>query len=311
MVSVLGEIQHSLFLSTRHFKANGEIGPRRESGRNPFVPLFSWQGILPFKFQVPIGDPLLYSNELHTLLLESSSFKKSLCPVVMPKLNEELSPDDRINDYRRLIQFAADVTGQQSLTISLHPKDLWTMSALEKNTKVQILPARVKAEKPESLLDSLNRLKNAPLVISDYYGAHIFRANAFFGTPVVVNQETALHSAIDRNFMEYLSAFEDERNNPTKRIELSKLIVGQSHKKTPQELAEILFPYRSRPVTRVIVGSYKKGRIGLVRLRRLAELFRKARARIRAKLGSESQIRLEATSGSSNLQVDSKARKVE
>lgn len=272
----MGEIQHSLFISTHHFEASGKIGPRRKTGAW-FLPFFSWNNLLPFPNQIPIGDPEYYRLLLPKALDEMPSVflaEKYKLPMVMPKLNEELSVEERLRDYVRLTKFASDQTGSREFQVRLHPKDLGLLKPLRDLLRAEYSLFTPQDSAYSGMSAHLQVLGNASVIVSDYFGAHAFRANAFFQTHVLVNSETAFHSAIHPGVQELFEEFQKLPLESAERVLISKELLGIPQVKGPDELSELLFRPTWGPSTRrLLVAGYRTTRRWQVKLRRIRKLF--------------------------------------
>lgn len=266
---ILGEVQHSFFLSNHHFNHAGRIGPPREAGQHRLVPLYSWSDLIPFTHQIPIGDPLLYDEVTVGLLSNSIDQDKNLGPVlVMPKLNEELSFVEREYSYTKLVGVAKELSRESTIHLSVHPRDFKLAQMVRANTGVQLTERSLETDPVRLNQLAVNEMASASLMVSDYFGAHVFRASALFGTPVAVSPRTALHRAIHPNLREILKAFLDLDVSSPERQEISRVLLGWEHRRNPEELCEILFrPSMSPTLKRIFVASYKNSRRIGVRLR--------------------------------------------
>lgn len=258
---IMGEVQHSFFVSTHHFDVSGRIGPPRSSGRNPLVPLFSWNNILKFRFQIPIGDPLQYSDGFEQIKHDGRS--PGATPediLIMPKKNDELAPLDRLADYSRLIEFAKQFSESGRLVLSLHPADADLQDQLHKTFDFLILPER--SQEAPSLSTQLMRLSRAKMIVSDYLGAHVIRANAYFGAQIVIPSSSSLPKAVDPHLRPYLEELANNSSlNSAEVRSISQILVGTKHKKSAEELREILYrPDQNEMVRKFRIGVYKKGR---------------------------------------------------
>ena len=266
---ILGEIQHSLFLSTHHFSATHVIGPPRASG-SPFVPLFSWNALLPFRHQTPIGDPLLYDPTVRELISMATPIlgTRAKRVLVMPKLNDELDAPDRLSDYVDLVDLAKDLLQTKAIDISLHPRDLELAAQVQKITGLESPAPSKTLGAIERNHESMKQLANASALVSDYFGAHVFRAGAFFGVPVVINGEKAYHRAIHPAIRPLLQEFLMAERESDTRMHISELMLGVNYRRNPEELGDILTRPKLGPLRKkVLIAGYKSSRRAGVRLR--------------------------------------------
>lgn len=262
---VLGELQHSLFVSRNHFDSRGEIGPPRKTGAMGF-PFFSWNALIPFKNQVPIGDPLIYDPQIQRAQL-NENHQDDRIPLVMPKFNEELSTDERLDNYRQLIRSAAEYSSSQ-VRVSLHPGDAELEDQLARDASVVISP---KSEKSltayERLSFSMTQIAQSSLLVSDYFAAHVFRATYFFEIPVRVIELTH-QIPWSPKVKELIEDFQSTPEDSKARLEIARIILGTGLKKGAPELRNLLYrECLSLPSRKAIVSAYKSSRRVGVRIR--------------------------------------------
>lgn len=247
------------------------------------MPLFAWNTILKFHFQIPIGDPLMYSDEFEQLTSTDRSknfeHKKVL---IMPKKNDELDQADRLSDYARLIEFAKEFAPSQSLTLSLHPAERHLQEWLCNSYGLLNGWASIDKDRgSEAPTTQLTRLAGAAVIVSDYIGAHAIRANAYFGAEIVLPENFRLPKAVDANLRPYLHDLVEPSINSIDRTSVSQLLVGARHKRSGEELKHILFKLELPKTTRkVYVALYKKGRRAKVWLRQSSWFGKSTFARI-------------------------------
>lgn len=264
---IMGEVQHSLFVSTHFFTQDGRVGPPRPQGRG-FIPLLSWQKLLPFRFQIPIGDPIAYWPVLAQISEVTSSQDSAGIPLVMPKLNDELDTSTRIAQYLDLVSIAREVSESDSVRISLHPRDASLYAELEKRTNnTLIFDSKISSGPLEALETSLRLMAESSMVVSDYFAAHVFRASALFHKPIHV-PSLALNYPISPEMKALFKDFLLASPNNDLQAEISRIILGNNYKRDVEELNEILFrPQWPKQLTRIFVSGYKLTRRSLVRVR--------------------------------------------
>lgn len=271
---ILGEVQHSFFVSNHHFDSSGEIGPPRTSGKSWLAPLFSWNGVLPFHHQIPIGDPLIYSDLISDSIAEEAGGRtvayKDHRVLVMPKMNQELSPDERVHDYLKLIAWAKEIRPSSVPWIQLHPLDLHLEKKLEGAAMVlkqseRGAPHRNPADHSIARTMQMSRFD---LLVSDYIGAHVIRANGLFGTAIAIHSAEHRLRPIHPSMRSYYQELSDPGIDPTEARKISSLLLGFAQKREPDELAELLFhPALGKSIKRIWVAGYQKKRRILVRVR--------------------------------------------
>lgn len=266
--AILGEVQHSLFLSTHHFDSAGIIGPPRKCGREG-IPFFSWNSILPFPRQIPIGDPAIYlPNSPLVARGAGAASAKPRRTIVMPKFNEELSLSRRLQDYAQLIETACSFFDNSSIVLAIHPSDGCGYQAIRPHAEsrgVQLLERR-RGGSGSGISWELNNFFPESNLVSDYPGAHVFRGQLCgsglvkFLLPAEVKK--AYHP-IMRNVLEDFSTATHKD-----RLEISAHILGLTHRRSPEELKDILYGQHPDSFkTRIWVAAYKRRRSLLVHLR--------------------------------------------
>lgn len=264
---IMGEVQHSLFVSTHFFTQDGTVGPPRPQGRG-FIPLLSWQQILPFRFQIPIGDPITYWSVPSDISRGRNDQTSAEIPLVMPKLNDELDEETRVSHYLDLVSIAGEVSGSNAVRILLHPRDANLYPELEKRTYNNLIFSSRSSSGPlEALETSLRQMSESSMVVSDYFAAHVFRASALFQTPIHV-PSFALDYPIYPTMRELFRTFSLASPDHELQAEISRKILGYEYRRDLEELNEILFrPAWPKHLTRIFVSGYKLTRRSLVRVR--------------------------------------------
>ncbi len=267
---IWGEVQHSLFLNTRYFTAAGKLGPPREQLQK-FPRLLSWQKLLPFPYQVPIGDPLLYSAVRNgspqdsPLQLASKEFA-----VFMPKLNDEVPVIDRTVEYQRTLREAIERVAPLPVVLALHPREYEHREAILRqiggDAEVVWAPERYPGG---SIAWSQQLIQQAKLVVSDYFGAHVFRSTALFRTPTLLLGASlfnpGFHPVMANLARDFLEAMGDTEAQQV----IAKRALGSEYQRSPQELADILgFVGTRRLMGRPVRVLYQRVRRARVRLRR-------------------------------------------
>lgn len=266
----MGEVQHSFFVSTHHFDVNGKIGPPRSSGKNPLVPLFSWNEILGFKHQRAIGDPLMYSPTLRQYDWSASQPRTPAGSVlVMPKKNNEETYSARVNSYKKLISFARVVAPREELLLSLHPSDRdiqeQLCQSLDFLKSFKPLMAATNYAPGEGTVEQLSR---ARLIVSDYFGAHLIRANAYFGAEYSLPANYGMPVATDKNLRPILEELLRLPSGCPVAQEMCRELVGVPNKMSVEELTNTLYrPEEPQLTKRIVIAGYQKWRRTKVHLR--------------------------------------------
>jgi hypothetical protein len=272
-VPIWGEIQHALFLHTRYFRADGRLGPPREQLQR-FPRLLSWQTLLPFPHQIPIGDPLLYAKRLgvsDTKLADGFPGPGDY-GVLMPKLNDEVPLDERRKHYLTGAREAVEQSGTERLLIALHPREKSHRDFFEE--ALSDLAEVVWAEDgylggatawSQALVAGSSRL------FSDYFGAHVFRASWFFERPVSIVGDFPINPATNTTMVEYLRGFLDANDDMATQRSVAHAVLGVEYRREPGELADILGftgwrKVAGRPI-RVVYQRLRRARVARQRRR--------------------------------------------
>lgn len=239
---VWGEIQHSLFLNTHYFSADGRLGPPREQLQR-FPRLLSWQNLLPFPYQIPIGDPLLYQQEGKGISLSAEMTIPGLrgdYAVFMPKLNDEVPLPERLSHYVTGARLALEQSGSQPLVIALHPRetqyDAEVDTALADIAPVLWAPADFPGG---SAAWSQNLVRHSKRVFSDYFGAHVFRASWIHDVPVGLVGDRVVNPATHPAMLDYLWGFLEAPSNLVTQREIAGVVLGASFVRSREELSDI------------------------------------------------------------------------
>ncbi len=283
---IWGEVQHSLFLNTRYFTADGRLGPPREQLQR-FPRLLSWQTLLPFPYQIPIGDPLLYAKQegLFSSYQRSSSDLTGDFAVFMPKLNDEVPAEERFRQYKAGLRKAIDRLPQLEVVVALHPREYENREAVvrELGNLAEVLWAPGDYQGGPTAW-SHHLIGQAQAVVSDYFGAHVFRAAGLLNTPVVLVGGSlfnpGFHPVMKNLTHEFLEASEDF---PTQQA-IAGVMLGLEFMRPKDELSHIL-GFRG---TKKVIG--RPVRVAYRRIRRV-KVSRRRRQEIRQGRERESRAR--------------------
>jgi hypothetical protein len=272
-VPIWGEVQHSLFLNTRYFSSDGRIGPPREQLQR-FPRLLSWNTLLPFPHQIPIGDPLLYANRDTGSDVGDLGVGRSgadTFSVFMPKLNNEVDRPDRIEHYVAGAREARERNTASRLFVALHPRERAHKDTME-NAELVWAPENFPGG---SVAWSQALIAQSDAVFSDYFGAHVFRASHFHNVRVELvgsgHFNPGFHPVMDATFRDFLDAHGDTSAQKT----ISEQLLGVEYLKTPEELADIAgFRGWKRIMGRPVRVGYQRVRRARVAKRRRATATR-------------------------------------
>jgi len=241
-VPIWGEIQHALFLNTRYFTADGRLGPPREQLQR-FPRLLSWQTLLPFPHQIPIGDPLLYAGGIggSDSQLADGSPQFADYAVFMPKLNDEVSLDKRRQRYVAGARDAADRSNASRLLIALHPREKSHRDFLEADLGDVGQIVWAGDDYPGGATAwSQTLIAGSSTLFSDYFGAHVFRASWFFERPVTIVGDSPINPATNAVMLPYLYGFLDADEQTADQKTIARALLGVEYRREPGELADIL-----------------------------------------------------------------------
>ena len=241
-VPIWGEIQHALFLNTRYFTADGRLGPPREQLQR-FPRLLSWQTLLPFPHQVPIGDPMLYF-EGHGSGGESApetSSQPSDYGLFMPKLNDEVALDVRRDHYVAGAREAAEKSDTGHLLVALHPRERAHREYLEGGLGAVADVVWADDDHPGGATAwSQALIAGSSKLFSDYFGAHVFRASWFFERSVTIVGDSPINPATHPTMVEYLQAFLAAQHSIADQRAIARTVLGVDYRREHNELANIL-----------------------------------------------------------------------
>jgi hypothetical protein len=241
---IWGEVQHSLFMNIYHFRESGPLGPPREQlGR--FPRLLSWQKILPFPHQLPIGIPLAYfldkNREQFALPAGYESLRDTNYVLVMPRMDKDITIDKRIAKYRALVEEGLSNDPGRHLVFALHPKDGDNKDLLEKEFgQYGEFVWRGKTDPITDLKASFALVQNASEMWSNYFGAHVFQAAAFFRAPTKLFGEGLFKDNYHENMTRYLRAFYDATGDIDTQAEVGSQVLGLEYLRSADELRDIL-----------------------------------------------------------------------
>ena len=272
-VPIWGEIQHALFLNTRYFSADGKVGPPREQLQR-FPRLLSWQTLLPFPHQIPIGDPMLYSTSVGSSPGELPQTGLPAAPfsVFMPKLNDEVPLPDRLERYLNGAREGIDMASPTHLVVALHPREARHKDSIARSFEgvAEVIWA------PDDYLGgpavwSHAVMRRSEMLVSDYFGAHVFRASAYFAKPIGLVGgnlfNPGFHPTMNSIMRDFLSAVSDQ----AEQIAVSERLLGVEFQRTRDELMDILgFVGWKRVAGRPVRVVYQRVRRAAVKRRRLA-----------------------------------------
>jgi len=241
-VPIWGEIQHALFLNTRYFTADGVVGPPREQLQR-FPRLLSWQKLLPFPFQVPIGDPLLYAEGLGGP--DDKAAEELLFPaeraIFMPKLNDEVPVDKRLANYLVGAREAAEKSDASHLLIALHPREKPHRDMLQSGLSEVAEVVWPEDDYPGGQTAwSQALMSGARRVFSDYFGAHVFRASWFFERAVTIVGDRPINPATHAQMVDYLQAFLQASDDTAAQRAIAGSVLGVEYRRDSRELADIM-----------------------------------------------------------------------
>jgi hypothetical protein len=241
-IPIWGEIQHALFLNTRYFTADGRLGPPREQLQR-FPRLLSWQTLLPFPHQIPIGDPLLYSGGIGTsdTYVAARATQPSDYAVFMPKLNDEVPLDERRQNYLAGAREAAHTSDAGRLFVALHPREKAHRAFLEEGLGGVAEVVWAEDDYPGGATAwSQALIARSSRLFSDYFGAHVFRASWFFQRPVSIVGDFPINPATNTTMVEYLRGFLDANDDMATQRSVAHAVLGVEYRREPGELADIL-----------------------------------------------------------------------
>ena len=241
---IWGEVQHSLYMNIYHFRESGPLGaPRDQLGR--FPRLLSWQKILPFPHQLPISIPVAYFLDTHREQFDLPAGYEHLrgkdFVLVMPRMDKDITIDKRLAKYRALIEEGLSEDPGRHLVFALHPKDAENKDLLEKEFgQYGEFVWRGKTDPVTDLTTSFALVQNANEMWSNYFGAHVFQAAAFFRAPTKLFGNGLFNPNYHENMTRYLHAFHDATGNIDAQAEVASRVLGLEYMRPLDELRDIL-----------------------------------------------------------------------
>lgn len=241
---IWGEVQHSLFMNTRYFSADDVLGPEREQLRR-FPRLLSWQTILPFPHQLPIGMPLGYFLRMHqdefVFPPGYENLRGEPFTLAMPRMDKDLSIEERVRRYRALVDGGKSSGDGVQVVIAPHPSEVKNRDVLEAEfSKDAIILWRGKADAIQETIWSFALMQHATELWSNYFGAHVFQAAAFFRTPTRIIGDSVFRPTYHPNINAHLHTFTEAEGDITTQAEVASNVLGLQHLKSPEELRHIL-----------------------------------------------------------------------
>lgn len=241
---IWGEVQHSLFMNIYHFRESGPLGPPREQlGR--FPRLLSWQKILPFPHQIPIGSPLGYFLAMHPGDFALPAGYEHLAGkdfvLIMPRMDKDITVDKRIAKYRALVDEGLAHDPGRHLVFALHPKDAANKDTLEKEFgHLGEFVWRGKTDPVTDLKASFALVQQASEMWSNYFGAHVFQAAAFFRAPTKLYGAGLFKDTYHDAMTHHLRAFFDASGDIDTQTEVGRQVLGLDYLRPPHELRDIV-----------------------------------------------------------------------
>jgi hypothetical protein len=269
---IWGEVQHSLFLNTRYFTADGQLGPPREQLQR-FPRLLSWQKLLPFPHQIPIGDPLLYRlpyADIPGKGVPLAGVAPGPFNVFMPKLNDEVDVPTRLTVYAAGAREAVEHSGKTPVYVAVHPRERALQVEVEKALNSIAHVVWAPDDYPGGPTTwSTQLMKQSQTVISDYFGAHVFRSVALFDTSVSLVGDSMLNPAVHPVMNSLLQEFFDAAGDFSTQYDIARKILGVDYERSREELSDILgFTGLKKFLGRPVRVVYQRIRRAKVRSRR-------------------------------------------
>ncbi len=229
---IWGELQHSLWLHEEKILENRPLLFKR---------IFTWNNLLNVKNTIPIGDPFIYLDSYPKCTTDKAKILNVILPSAkLHALRQKVTPSNiysELNHIEKIIGIAAKKFPGVQFQILLHPvlqNDDLLLSNIQK-FGLEVL-------NPKSHVQRLQLLKTMNLLISDYPGAHFFRA-------ITSNVQTELVNSSDLKidfdsmnfaFKSIVIRILSSKINSVEKREKAKAVMGVEFKKSPEELASIL-----------------------------------------------------------------------
>jgi hypothetical protein len=251
---IWGEVQHSLW-ETKNFRKH------RES--RLFPRLFTWNDIINFTNQVPIGDPYLYlKHELFSSEVElNQDIEKVL---VIPKFRRNLSFSERIKAYAHLLDETQINFPSVRKSVIFHGEE--DVSEIRKIMYLDPNLWRISDRRPQQTIREiklqLKTLVQAEVLITDYLGVHLMRRLAISGQESILFENWKSWRGVDPEINEFLEVLISPSANVNDKVQASRTLLGEDFLRDRQELCGILgFTGVKKIIGPIIVDFYHR-RVG-------------------------------------------------
>lgn len=166
---IWGEVQHSLWES---------INFRTWRESKAFPRLFTWNDLLRFPHERPIGDPYLYLALTKNYFLDQSLGQKRKSVAVVPKFRRRLNVMERIDKYIELMNYVRVAYPEHKKIIRLHPEENSLQSELSERFSFQDdwhFQSKVITKKLDRAKAQLETTCFSTELVTDYIGVHVLR----------------------------------------------------------------------------------------------------------------------------------------
>lgn len=229
---IWGEVQHSLW-ETKNFRKH------RES--RVFPRLFTWNNIIDFTNQVPIGDPYLYLK--HELISNEVELNQDIERVlIIPKFRRNLSLRERLEAYAHLLDETQTNFPSVKKSVIFHSEE--EISEIRKQVKLDPNLWKISDRRPQQTIGEiklqLKTLVQAEVLVTDYLGVHVMRRLAISGQESILFENWKSWRGVDPEINEFLEVLVSPSANINDKVQASSRLLGEEFLRDRQELCRIL-----------------------------------------------------------------------
>lgn len=200
--------------------------------------MFLWNDFFETFGGIPIGDPFLY------WAMENGPSDNCIkTPEIncFPRFDDSLSSSNRITNYLSFVRNVVDTNGfDTNISLYLHPSESETVvQSIRNEIRKRNLKIVLKSEK--SVLNRQIEIVKGSKLVSNYYGAHVFRASLLnIDVDLVMTKEPSQVKNIKNPVIRDLLSTYYASEKISHRREVSEVMLGIKHMRLREELKELL-----------------------------------------------------------------------
>jgi hypothetical protein len=194
--------------------------------------LFTWNDVIDFTNQVPIGDPYLYLKD-ELVSNQPESTRKENYVLVIPKFRRLLSISERLDVYQRILSDTQKNFPDYKKMLMLHPEECFTeiKNTLSLDACTWEIIDRSLQQSISEVKANMLTLVQAQLMVTDYLGAHVMRRLVISGKDSLLIENWKSWRGIDPEIQELLDVLE---------VEVSKILLGEKFLRDRNGLSSLL-----------------------------------------------------------------------